>query len=72
MSHSDVVAASLAATCSVCGQSHPEEFEERLRAILAQDPTLASDPEVEWIFTCGSCSAKGLCPCCKGAQQGAA
>lgn len=53
------------AVCTVCGEYHPEEFEERMREILASSPELANDTTVEWVFVCGSCSARGLCPCCQ-------
>jgi len=63
------------AVCTVCGEYQPEEFEERVREILASSPELAIDPEVEWVFVCGSCTARGLCPCCQDGvcqQTGAA
>ncbi len=63
------------AVCSVCGEYRPEEFEERVRDILASAPELADDPDVSWVFTCGTCTARGLCPCCQGSvgqQAGAA
>lgn len=63
------------AVCTVCGEYRPEEFEERARAILASSPELADDPDVNWVFTCGTCTARGLCPCCQevaGQQAGAA
>jgi hypothetical protein len=53
------------AVCSVCGEYRPEEFEGRMAAILAEQPELAKDPEVEWVFVCGGCTAQGLCPCCE-------
>lgn len=55
----------LPAACTVCGEYRPEEFEAKVRDILATSPELASDPEVEWVFVCGSCTARGLCPCCQ-------
>lgn len=53
------------AVCSVCGEYRPDEFEERVRDILASSPELVGDPDVSWVFTCGACTAQGLCPCCQ-------
>jgi hypothetical protein len=64
------------AVCYSCGEYRPEEFEERVRDILTASPELVGDPDVEWVFTCGACASRGLCPCCQrdagSCQAGAA